>query len=497
MATPVVMPSGPQAKGVPLTQSSDTVSDETGAVARRKARAALVSILASAGLTAAKLVVGVLTGSLAILSEALHSLLDVGATVITYVAVRLADRPADDDHHYGHAKIESLAALLQTGLLMGAGGWIFYEAVTRLWRPHGAFEVEPVAVGVIVVAIVVDFFRARTLEKMAEETSSQALEADALHFSSDMWASAVVLVGLGLVWLGYPWADAVAAMVVAVFVFLAGWGLGKRTIDTLTDAAPLGTVERVRALVSRLPGVSAIDKLRVRPAGSVLFIEIGISVPRTLPTGELMALKATIEREVEAAFPTADVTVSALPRALDDETVIERVMTIARDKRLAVHHITVQRLGERLCLSIDLEVDGRLALDAAHAIATDLEDEIVLDIGEGVEVDTHIEPMQVDDLNGVNCADEDIARMTRLLEGLAQQRGDVREIHNVRARRSGEGVIVNFHCRMAPSTRVDLAHLAIDDIERGLRNLWPDVRRVVGHVEPAGIPHAPRRVARA
>lgn len=480
-----------------MSPDAVTVDRDAEATARRKRQAAFASILASAGLTAAKLVVGVMTGSLGILSEALHSLLDVGATIITYIAVRLADRPADDDHHYGHAKIESLAALLQTGLLMGAGGWIFYEAVTRLINPHGTFEVEPVAVAVIVVAIVVDFFRARTLEKMAEETSSQALEADALHFSSDMWASAVVLVGLGLVWLGYGWADAVAAMVVAVFVFLAGWGLGKRTIDTLTDAAPLGTVERVRSIVSRMPAVSAIDKLRVRPAGSILFIEIGISVPRTLPVGELVALKAAIEREIEAAFPTADVSVSAVPRALDDETVIERVMTIARDKRLAVHHITVQRLGERLCLSLDLEVDGRLPLEAAHAIATDLEDEIVLDLGADVEVDTHIEPMQVDDLNGVDCPEADIAQMARVLDGLARQRGDVDEIHNVRARRSADGVIVNFHCRMAATTPVDVAHLAIDDIERGLRNLWPDARRVVGHVEPAGMPHAPRRRARA
>jgi divalent metal cation (Fe/Co/Zn/Cd) transporter len=282
-------------------------------------------------------------------------------------------------------------------------------------------------------------------------------------------------------------------MIVAVFVMAAGWSLGRRTIDTLTDAAPVGTVERVRAIVSRVPGVSSIDRLRVRPAGSVLFIEVGVGVSRTLPIGDIVALKDRLVRDIEAALPTADVSIAAQPRALDDETVIERVMAIARDKRLAVHHITVQRLGERLAIALDLEVDGRISLEAAHLIATDLEDEIRLSLGGDLEVETHIEPMQVDDITAQECPPADVDTVRRLLEGLARQRGDVGEVHQVRARRNAEGVVVNFHCRMAPGTPVEAAHHAIDDLERNLRQLWPEARRVVGHVEPAGVPHAPRR----
>ena len=235
-------------------------------MANDKERVALGSIAASAGLAAAKTVVGLLSGSLAILSEAAHSLLDFAATVITYFAVRISGKPADREHQYGHGKVESVAALPETALLFLLSAGVIWEAVQRLLGAHGtAVEATVASFAVIAASIVVDFFRARVLSRTAAETSSQALEADALHFSSDMWSSLAVLVGLFAVALGFPQADSLAAIVVAIFVCLAGWRLGKRTIDTLTDTAPRGVAERVAAIARKIRGIVAVEQVRTRP----------------------------------------------------------------------------------------------------------------------------------------------------------------------------------------------------------------------------------------
>src|SRR5215472_598899 len=260
-----------------------------------KEKVALSSIAASAGLTIAKAVVGFATGSLAILSEAAHSLLDLAATVMTYFAVRISGKPADKEHHYGHGKVESVSALAETGLLFVLSGVVIWEALQRLFGGQGhAVEATVWAFVVIVGSIVVDFFRARVLYRVAAETASEALEADALHFGSDMWSSAAVLVSLIAVRLGYPAADSIAAIVVAVFICVAGWRLGRRTIETLTDTAPAGIAERIGAIAARIPGVVAVERVRVRPAGATLFVDVEVAVSRTLPLDRVTTIKQRI-----------------------------------------------------------------------------------------------------------------------------------------------------------------------------------------------------------
>src|SRR3984957_1622666 len=244
-----------------------------------KERAALGSIAASAGLTIAKAIVGLLTGSLAILSEAGHSLIDLAATLLTYFAVRVSGKPADAEHQYGHGKVESVTALAEAAFLFVLATVVIFEAAQRLTGEHPyTVAATPAAFLVVAVSVVVDFFRARTLSRVAAATSSQALEADALHFRSDMWSSIAVLIGLGGVALGYSRADAVAALIVALFICVAGWRLGRRTIDTLTDTAPAGVSERVMAIARRVPGVVTVERVRARPAGAVLFIELSVGV---------------------------------------------------------------------------------------------------------------------------------------------------------------------------------------------------------------------------
>jgi cation diffusion facilitator family transporter len=455
-----------------------------------KEKVALGSLVASGGLTVAKAVVGLLTGSLAILSEAAHSLLDFVATLMTYFAVRMSGKPADEEHHYGHGKIESVSALAETALLFLLSGIVMWEAAQRLYGGHGqAVEATFWAFGVIVVSIVVDFFRARLLYRVATETSSQALEADALHFGSDMWSSAAVLIGLVAVALGYPWADSVAALVVAVFICVAGWRLGKRTIDALTDAAPAGAADRITAIARRVKGVVAVERVRVRPVGPTLFVDLVAAVSRTLPLDRVAAIRGEIGRAVREEMPEAEINVVTEPRALDSETVLERVMVIARNRALAVHHVTAHALENRLAVALDLEVDGTLRLVAAHEIASGLEDALRDELGTDVEVETHIEPLQTDDVAGRDAPPRRIAEVRDALAALASQAALVGEVHDVRVRETAHGEIVNFHCRVDPTLTVADVHSKVDDLERALRQRFSTITRVIGHAEPRPAAH--------
>ncbi|MGZ5896891.1 MAG: cation diffusion facilitator family transporter [Xanthobacteraceae bacterium] len=454
-------------------------------MASDKEKVALTSIAASAGLTAAKAVVGFASGSLAILSEAAHSLLDLLATIMTYFAVRIADMPADEEHHYGHGKIESISALAETALLFVLSVFVVWEAGHRLMAADGhVIEVSIIAFVVVAGSIVVDFLRARALTRVAKETASEALEADALHFSSDMWSSAAVFIGLGGVALGYSWMDSVAAIVVAIFICVAGWRLGKRTIDTLTDTAPSGVTERIRKAINATHGVVAIDRIRVRQVGPTVFVELAVGASRGLPLDRVAALKTEIERRVREEVSDSEVSTTVNPRALDNETITERVMVIARNRALAVHHVTVHAIGNKLSVSLDLEVDGNLALSAAHAIASGLEAAVKDELGPEVEVETHIEPLQVNALSGNDAITVREREVSTALSELARQAGFVEDIHEVRVRDTAEGEIVNFHGYASAGASVRDVHEKVDEIERGLRRRFPSIKRVIGHAEP-------------
>jgi cation diffusion facilitator family transporter len=452
----------------------------------RKEQVAFGSIVASGGLTVAKGIVGALTGSLAILSEAAHSLIDLGATVMTYFAVRISGKPADEEHHYGHGKVESVAALAETALLFVLSGVVIWEAAHRLiGDQRHVVEATVAAFAVIALSIVVDYFRARLLYRVASETASEALEADALHFGSDMWSSIAVLVGLGGVVLGFQWADSAAALIVALFVCLAGWRLGRRTIETLTDTAPPGSADTIRRIAVRVRGVVEVEGVRVRPAGDKLFVEVVVAVSRTLPLDRVAAVKAHLIDAIRAELPRAEISVVTDPRALDNETVQERVMVIARNQALAVHHVTVHDIRGHLAVSLDLEVDSKLALSAAHEIADRLEMALRDELGPDVEVETHIEPLQPSETAGREAPPERVNAIQIALAEIAAEGATIRDVHDVRVRETDDGEIVNFHCRVDPGLSVQVVHEKVDEVERKLRTRSPSIKRVIGHTEPA------------
>jgi cation diffusion facilitator family transporter len=451
-----------------------------------KRRVVIVSFFASLLMTVAKFTAGVLSGSLGILSEAIHSLIDMGATAVTWFAVAYADQPPDEEHHYGHAKAESVASLIETGLLFLTTAWIVFEAVRRLWGEAHEIELSWWIVAVVAGSIAIDFWRSRSLSRVAKVTSSEALEADALHFSSDMWSSLCVLLGLGGVWLGFPMADAFAALLVAGFVALAGWRLAVRTLGTLLDKAPEGATADVRAIVDEIPGVLRLKSLRLRPAGPTMFTSIVVDVPRTMPVDHIMRLKETLTQRVLDRFPKADVTVTADPVALDSESVFERVMLIASRRGLAIHHLNVQDIQGRLAISFDLEVDGSLSLADAHDKATRLEDTIRAELGPDVEVESHIEPQPERLLPGHDAAPRLTDSITALLRKLGDAQKKASDLHDIRVRENEQGLYVHYHCRFAADETVDAVHDAVDAIEDGLKLKFPAIKRVIAHTEPIG-----------
>src|SRR3954447_4741228 len=452
-------------------------------VASIKTRVAAISILASAGMAAAKFVVGVAIGSLALISEALHSSVDLVATVITWLVVRGSDQPADEEHHYGHGKIESLSALGVSALLYVLAGGIVVQAWTHLRDGAPPPTISAVPFVVLLVDIAVNFWRARALHRTARDTRSQALEADALHFASDVFGSSAVIIGLALSGLGYQWGDAAAAMSVAILISVLGLRLGRSTIETLLDRAPEGAAAKASAAIRTVLGVIDVERLRVRMVGSTHFIDAIVQVPRTWPIDRIEAVKQRAQDAVAAALGDADLTFTAVPVARNNETVRERIMVIARNSALAVHHVTVHDLGEKLIVSIDLEVEGALPLIEAHEITRTLEHNIRDEFGADVEVDTHIEPLEPELPVGTDAASGRVAEIAAALSRFAAD-GAIHDIHNVRVRDTDAGEIVNFHCRTAPSMSVIRVHERVDEIEHALRRAFPTIKRVISHAEP-------------
>jgi cation diffusion facilitator family transporter len=300
---------------------TDNLTDEQAQAEREKRMAAISSVIAAVGLTAFKIIVGFSTGSLGILAEAAHSALDLIAAIVTYLAIRIAVRPADYTHLYGHGKVENLSAMFETVLLLITCGWIIYEAVNRIFFKTVAVEASAWAFVVMAVSIVIDFSRSRVLYRVARKHNSQALEADALHFSTDIWSSAVVILGLVFVkiaemkpeWFHLEKADAVAALIVAFIVVIVSGRLGIRTVQSLLDAAPRGMYWKIKLTVEEIPGVVDCHNIRFRSSGPRLFIDIHILTDGRQSLNSAHELTERIEKRLQELIPNADIMVHPEP----------------------------------------------------------------------------------------------------------------------------------------------------------------------------------------
>ncbi|HXE75632.1 MAG TPA: cation diffusion facilitator family transporter [Candidatus Xenobia bacterium] len=462
---------------------------------REKRAVALSSVLACVVLLTMKTIIGLSSNSLGVLSEAAHSGLDLIATIITYLSVRVADKPADADHQYGHAKFENFGAILETALLLIACTWIVWEAVHRLMRP---VEVEPswLAFSVLLLTLGIDFFRSRALLRVARKHNSQALEADALHFSTDLWTTLVVLFGLAAVWashrFGIPWlrhADPVAALVVAGAVLYIGLRLAKRSVDVLTDAAPAGVRARVQEAVAGVEGVLRVDRVRTRQAGNRSFVDVTIAVPRTLPFEQVHQISDQVETAVEKVLPHADVIVHMEPREDATESLFDKVRAIAQRNNLLVHELSAHQLrspgeADRLVLELDAEVDERLTLREAHALIDRVERQIQRELPQVSEINTHIETLGRE---AVPAAELD--EVARALESFLREAPyhfpELLDCHEVHVRQADGKIVASCHATLKGDLPITRVHDITQELETRTYRRFPQVFRLTIHTEPA------------
>jgi len=455
-----------------------------------KRSAAGNSVLAAIVITGLKIAVGVTTGSLGILSEAAHSGLDLIASLLTFFSVGVSDKPADADHQYGHGKVENFSAFVETGLLLLTCAWIIYEAITRLFFRHIEIEPSIAAFAVMLFSMGLDFWRSRVLGRIADKYESQALEADALHFSTDIWSAGVVVLGLALVLAGRTYhiewlrdSDPIAALFVAGVVVSVSWRLARRTVDALLDAAPPGVRSKIYDAVLRVNGVIEVDRVRIRRAGNRYFADLAVGLARTVTFQRSGQLVAAVTEAVRKVLPDADVTVQPLPRAQGSENIFDRIRAVATKNNLNVHDISVQDFAGRLHVEQHVELDERMSLKAAHDQVTDLEADMRHDVPEIGDILTHIEsePATIEKPEEV-VSD---AELEKRLKAVAAYFPEVLDIHEFVIKRVRGRMYISCHLTLQDDLSLARVHDIQTELEIRFKQDAPELFRVLIHPEPS------------
>ena len=462
---------------------------QTGFSAEKR-RVARNSMLAATAMTLLKLGAGLLSGSLGVLSDAVHSGLDLVGAALTFFSVRVSDKPADEEHTYGHAKFENLSAFSEVLLMVASCIWIIWEAVSRILHHAVAVTHFAIPAAVLLASISVDFWRSRKLRAVAGRTGSPALATDAFHFSSDIWASVAVLAGLGANFIGarysipaLRYADPAAALLVALMIIHLTIYLGHEAVSVLLDEVPVETRRRILAEVERVSGVLAIEQARVRRAGAGHFADLTLALPRRFTfehTGELVR-EATAA--VQRVLPEADVVIHTVPREARAESIFDRVRAVAARHNIGVHELGVQSHRGRLRVVQHVEVDENMPLSQAHGFVTVLEAEILRDVPEVDSVLTHIEsePATIELPEEIV---ENDRRIEQCLRDAARQFPEVSDVHEIQITRSGDHTELSCHCTLPDDLTMQRVHMAITALEDRFKLACPEVQRVVIHPEP-------------
>jgi cation diffusion facilitator family transporter len=460
-------------------------------VSAAKRRVARQSMLAAAAMTLLKLGAGLLSGSLGVISDAAHSGLDMAGAALTFFSVRISDKPADEDHTYGHGKIENLSALGEAVLMAFSCAWIIWEAIERILR-HTVLLHHPLwPVLVLLTSIGVDFWRSRQLRAVARRTGSPALATDAFHFASDIWATLAVLAGLcaswagthfGIGWLRY--ADPCAAVLVSLMILRLTLLLGRETVAVLVDEIPAETRRRLVREVEQVEGVLAVEQARVRRAGAGYFADLTLALPRRYTfehTGDLVqAATAAVHR----APPTADVVIRTVPRQARAESIFDRVRAVAARNNVSVHELSVQSHRGKLRVELHVELDETMPLLQAHGFVTAMEAEILREAPEIDSVLTHIESEPATIEQPQEMVEED-RRIEQALRAAAAHFPAIQDVHQILVGRTGDHVYLSCHCTLPDNLPMQQVHLAITALEDRFKLECPEVQRVTIHPEPA------------
>jgi cation diffusion facilitator family transporter len=464
-----------------------------------KRAAALSSLMAALAITLLKLLTGVLTGSLGMLSEAAHSAIDLIASAITLLTVRVSDRPADEDHNYGHGKLESLSAGIETLIMAASCFWIAREAILRiLHHSHLDLRWSIWPFVVLLLSMVVDFTRSRSLHRVAQAQRSDALEADAMHFGTDLWSAAAVFLGLLASFAGshlnipaLEYADPVAALIVSVVILTVTWRLARRTIDSLLDATPSEARDQIRRDLVRdleaVDGVLTVERVRVRRSGSDYFVDLTLGMPRNLTFQRAEQITFTATDAVKKRLPGADVIIHSVPTATVGESIFDRIRAVASRSNLVIHDVSVQQYEGALHIEQHLEVPETMSLQQAHDVATELENALRREIHDVDTVLTHIEsePATI----AYPAQFEANEHLTRQLLETAAHFPEIHDVHEITVTRGHGGaansVQINCHCTLPDDLPMSKVHEIITEFESEFRLHHPQVSRVLIHPEPA------------
>ena len=455
-----------------------------------KRRVSLHSMLAAAVMTVLKLIAGILFGSLGVLSDAAHSALDLAGATLTFFSVRVSDKPADEDHTYGHGKVENLSAFFEAGLMAISCAWIIWEAIRRIL--HNTIELHhsiwPVLV--VITSICVDYWRSRQLRAVAEQTGSPALATDAFHFASDIWASAAVLAGLAATWMGavyhvqwLRYADPFAAVVVSMMILRMTWTLTREAIGVLTDQIPAETRLQIIHEAEQVPGVLAVEQARVRRAGASYFADLTLALPRRYTfehTGELV--RAATDA-VHRALPEADVVIHTVPRQPRAESIFDRVRAVAARNNVGVHDLSVQSHHGRLRVELHVELDETMSLLAAHSFVSAMEAEILRETPEIDSVLTHIESEPATIEQPEEMVEED-RKIEQALRDTAALYTEIVDVHEITVGRTAEHISLSCHCTLPDNLAMQRVHEVITSLEDRFKLVCPEVHRVTIHPEP-------------
>ena len=466
-----------------------------------KRRAALFSLFAAFALTSLKLAVGLYTNSLGILSEALHSGLDLLAAALTLIAVQISSKPADSDHPYGHGKVENLSALAQTLLLFATSAWVIYEGVERLMA--GTTPVVPSlwGVGVMAASMAVDINRVRILRRVARQFHSQALEADALHFATDILSSAVVLVGVLAVWLAatlelpdpigrvLAQADTVAALLVAAIIFKASLHMASEAVNTLMDSGSAPAQKAITSAVLGVSGIAEVRRVRLRTSGPLTFVDLSVGVEPGLSVSDGHRLAHEAEQAVASLFHGADVTVHVEPSKacrIDEYNPFALVQLTASEHGLSVHAVNILCADSACYIELHVELPGQMAFETAYGRVRGFEEALRGRLS-GVEIVSHLEPkvparpMSV----GASVSVPYSEMAWREIEAVVAAEPLASNPHKFTTYDlPEEGACISFHCDVNAGLTVEEAHKACMRIEKRLRSAIPQLGRINIHMEP-------------
>ena len=460
-----------------------------------KRQITLVSLAAAAILTSFKLAVGLFTGSLGLLSEAAHSGLDTVASILTFASVRIADRPADPGHPYGHGRFENLSAIIQGLLLLATAAGIFYESVHRLFFVTVPVTSTPWAFVVMGISIAVDAWRSRLLADAGRRFRSRTLEADALNFRADLFSSSVVILGLALTAYGeasgqHDWllkTDAIAALVVGGVIVAMSGRIALEAVNVLLDRAPADLSSRLTEAAGRVPGVLAARPVRVRESGARVLADVVVTAPRTASLADAHATAEAVERAIRDVEPRTETVVHVEPAPARDESAVDAVRAAALRHGIVTHHEEVYRVDDALEASVHVEFPSDATLAQAHAAAHGLAEAIIADEPAIRRVDTHIEAVA-----SVPRHRREVSRgrpeQVDALRRVIEETGLTTRVHDIRIYeadgRAPSYADVTFACGFPPDLGVGAVHDRTEQLEQRIRTAFPALGRIMVHAEP-------------